>query len=29
MTNRMDAVYTENETELSWLTGLGPVYDKN
>ena len=24
-----DVVYIENETELSWLIGLGTIYDEN
>ena len=29
MTDRTSAVYIENEIELSWLIGLGAVYDEN
>lgn len=29
MTDHIDMVYIENETELSWPMGLGTVYDEN
>ena len=29
VTNRIGAIYVENETELSWPIGPSAVYDKN
>ena len=29
VTNRIGAVYVENDIELSWLIRLGAIYDEN